>query len=53
MSSMFAHLYADFDHRLRSVAEVSEYGSLADRTVSKDVSGGLSSWMTKMFAAIR
>jgi pimeloyl-ACP methyl ester carboxylesterase len=33
--------------------EVSEYQSLTDRNVSKDVSGALSAWLTKTFAAIK
>jgi uncharacterized protein len=33
--------------------EVSEYASLPDRNVSKDVSGALSAWLTKTFAAIK
>jgi pimeloyl-ACP methyl ester carboxylesterase len=33
--------------------EVSEYPSLTDRNVSKDVSGAVSAWLTKTFAAIR
>lgn len=33
--------------------EVSEYASLPDRTVSKDISGTVSAWLTKTFAAIR
>jgi pimeloyl-ACP methyl ester carboxylesterase len=33
--------------------EVSEYASLTDRNVSKDVSGVLTAWLTKTFAAIK
>jgi pimeloyl-ACP methyl ester carboxylesterase len=33
--------------------EVSEYASLAGRNVSNDVSGALTTWLTKTFAAIR
>jgi pimeloyl-ACP methyl ester carboxylesterase len=33
--------------------EVTEYASLPDRNVSKDISGAVSSWLTKTFAAIR
>ena len=33
--------------------EVSEYASLPDHNVSKDVSGALSAWLTKTFAAIK
>jgi pimeloyl-ACP methyl ester carboxylesterase len=33
--------------------EVSEYASLSDRNVSKNVSGAVSAWLTKTFAAIR
>jgi hypothetical protein len=33
--------------------EVSEYPSLTDRNVSKDVSGAVTAWLTKTFAAIR
>jgi uncharacterized protein len=33
--------------------EVSEYNSLTDRNVSKDVSGTLTAWLTKTFAAIK
>jgi pimeloyl-ACP methyl ester carboxylesterase len=33
--------------------EVSEYATLTDRNVSKDVSGAVSTWLTKTFAAIR
>jgi pimeloyl-ACP methyl ester carboxylesterase len=33
--------------------DVSEYNSLTDRNVSKDVSGAVSAWLTKTFAAIR
>jgi hypothetical protein len=33
--------------------DVSEYNSLTDRSVSKDVSGAVSAWLTKTFAAIR
>ena len=33
--------------------EVSEYSSLPDRNVSKDVSGALTAWLTKTFAAIK
>ena len=33
--------------------EVSEYGTLADRNVSKDVTTAVSDWLTKTFAAIR
>jgi hypothetical protein len=33
--------------------EVSEYASLPDRNVSKDVSGAVAAWLTKTFAAIR
>ena len=30
-----------------------EYASLTDRNVSKDVSGALTAWLTKTFAAIK
>ena len=33
--------------------EVTEYPSLTDRNVSKDVSGALTAWLTKTFAAIK
>ena len=33
--------------------EVTEYASLPDRNVSKDVSGAVTTWLTKTFAAIR
>jgi pimeloyl-ACP methyl ester carboxylesterase len=33
--------------------DVSEYNSLTDRNVSKDVSGALTAWLTKTFAAIK
>jgi dipeptidyl aminopeptidase/acylaminoacyl peptidase len=33
--------------------EVSEYASLEDRTVSKDVTTAISTWLTKTFASIR
>ncbi|HKH70726.1 MAG TPA: alpha/beta fold hydrolase [Vicinamibacterales bacterium] len=33
--------------------EVTEYASLTDRNVSKDVSGALTAWLTKTFAAIK
>jgi hypothetical protein len=33
--------------------EVSEYASLEDRTVSKDVTTAISAWLTKTFASIR
>ena len=33
--------------------EVTEYPSLTDRNVSKDVSGALTAWVTKTFAAIK
>jgi hypothetical protein len=33
--------------------DVSEYNSLADRNVSKDVSGVVTAWLAKTFAAIR
>jgi pimeloyl-ACP methyl ester carboxylesterase len=33
--------------------EVTEYSSLTDRNVSKDVSGALTAWLTKTFAAIK
>jgi pimeloyl-ACP methyl ester carboxylesterase len=33
--------------------EVTEYASLTDRNVSKDVSGVLTAWLTKTFAAIK
>ena len=33
--------------------ELSEYGALTDRNVSKDVSSALSSWLTRTFAAIK
>jgi len=33
--------------------EVTEYPSLTDRNVSKDVSGALTAWLTKTFAAIQ
>ena len=33
--------------------DVTEYASLPDRNVSKDVSGAVSSWLTKTFAAVK
>ena len=33
--------------------EVSEYGTLADRNVSKDVTTAVSDWLKKTFASIR
>lgn len=33
--------------------EVTEYASLTDRNVSKDVSGALTAWLTKTFAAMK
>jgi pimeloyl-ACP methyl ester carboxylesterase len=33
--------------------EVTEYASLTDRNVSKEVSGALTAWLTKTFAAIK
>ena len=33
--------------------EVTEYASLTDRNVSKDMSGALTAWLTKTFAAIK
>jgi fermentation-respiration switch protein FrsA (DUF1100 family) len=33
--------------------EVSEYNSLPDRNVSKDVSSALTTWLTKTFATIK
>jgi hypothetical protein len=33
--------------------DLSEYPSLTDRTVSKDVSGAIGAWLTKTFAAIK
>ena len=33
--------------------EVSEYASLPDRNVSKDVRGAVSAWLTKTFAAVK
>jgi len=33
--------------------EVTEYDSLTDRNVSKDVSGALTAWLTKTFAAVK
>jgi dipeptidyl aminopeptidase/acylaminoacyl peptidase len=33
--------------------DVSEYGSLADRNVSKDVTTTVSEWLEKTFASIR
>jgi pimeloyl-ACP methyl ester carboxylesterase len=36
-----------------TTGEVSEYASLADRNVSKAVSGAVTAWLTKTFAAIR
>ena len=33
--------------------EISEYPTLADRNVSKDVAGAVSAWLTKTFAAIK
>jgi len=36
-----------------TTGEVSEYGSLLDRNVSKDVSTTIGNWLTKTFAAIR
>ena len=33
--------------------EVTEYASLTDRNVSRDVSGALTAWLTKTFAAIK
>jgi hypothetical protein len=36
-----------------TTGEVSEYGSLPDRNVSKDVTTAIANWLTKTFAAIR
>jgi dipeptidyl aminopeptidase/acylaminoacyl peptidase len=36
-----------------ATGEVSEYGSLADRNVSRDVTTPIAAWLTKTFAAIR
>ena len=36
-----------------TTGDVAEYPTLADRVVSKDVSGAVSAWLTKTFAAIR
>ncbi|HLG55548.1 MAG TPA: alpha/beta fold hydrolase [Vicinamibacterales bacterium] len=36
-----------------TTGEVSEYGTLTDRNVSKDVTMAVSSWLTRTFAAIR
>ena len=36
-----------------TTGEVSEYAALTDRNVSKDVSGAVTAWLTKTFAAIR
>jgi pimeloyl-ACP methyl ester carboxylesterase len=33
--------------------EVSEYATLADRNVSKDLSGAVTTWLTKTFAAVK
>jgi RecA/RadA recombinase len=33
--------------------ETTEYGTLQDRTVSKDVTKAMTDWLTKTFAAIR
>jgi hypothetical protein len=33
--------------------EVTEYGSLPDRTISKDVTGAVTGWLTRTFAAIK
>jgi hypothetical protein len=33
--------------------EVSEYGTLTDRQVSRDVTTAITGWLTKTFAAIR
>ena len=33
--------------------EVSEYGTLTDRNVSRDVSSAINAWLTRTFAAIR
>jgi dipeptidyl aminopeptidase/acylaminoacyl peptidase len=33
--------------------EISEYGTLTDRNVSRDVSSAINTWLTKTFAAIR
>jgi pimeloyl-ACP methyl ester carboxylesterase len=33
--------------------EISEYGTLTDRNVSRDVSSAINAWLTKTFAAIR
>jgi pimeloyl-ACP methyl ester carboxylesterase len=33
--------------------EVSEYGTLTDRTISRDVTAAVGAWLTKTFAAIR
>jgi fermentation-respiration switch protein FrsA (DUF1100 family) len=36
-----------------TTGETSEYGSLTDRTVSRDVSGAVTAWLTKTFAAVK
>jgi uncharacterized protein len=36
-----------------TTGEVSEYASLTDRTVSKDVTSAISAWLTKTFTAVR
>ena len=33
--------------------EVNEYGTLADRNVSKDITTAVSDWLKKTFASIR
>jgi uncharacterized protein len=33
--------------------EVAEYGSLRDRTVSKDVTGAIAAWLTRTFAGVK
>jgi dipeptidyl aminopeptidase/acylaminoacyl peptidase len=36
-----------------TTGHISEYGTLADRNVSKDVSGAITAWLTKTFQAVR
>jgi hypothetical protein len=36
-----------------TTGEISEYSALTDRNISQDVSGAVSAWLTKTFAAIR
>jgi fermentation-respiration switch protein FrsA (DUF1100 family) len=36
-----------------TTGDVSEYGTLTDRTVSRDVTTAINTWLTKTFAAVR